>query len=46
MCCVGGCLVLALVVIPAGTNLFQKWQLAKEADFNENLFQEFTFASL
>jgi len=46
MFCVGGCLVHVLVVIPAGTNLFSKWQLDKKADFNWNLFQEFRFASL
>lgn len=46
MCCVGGCLALMLLVIPAGTNLFPKWQLAKKADLDWNLFQEFGFASL
>lgn len=46
MYCVGGCLVLVLVVIPAGTNLSWKWQVAKEADFDQNLFQELTFAFL
>lgn len=46
MCRVGVCLVLVQVVIPAGTNLSEKWQLAQEADFDCNLFQKFTFASL
>lgn len=46
MCDVGGCLVLVLLVIPAETNLIQKWQLVKEADFDLNLFQDFAFSSL